>query len=56
MKQKVQILMIHGGNTFKNQKDYLHYLKTRKISLETRVRWSEGWLDKELGKSFEIMA
>jgi predicted alpha/beta hydrolase family esterase len=55
MKQKVQILMIHGGNTFKNQKDYLHYLKTRKISLETRVRWSEGWLDKELGKSFEII-
>lgn len=55
MKSKIQIFLIHGGNTFKNQKDYLYYLKTRKISLETRVRWSEGYFNKELGKSFEII-
>ena len=55
MKKKVQILVIHGGNTFKNQKDYLYYLKTRKISLETRIRWTDDYLDKELGKSLEII-
>ena len=32
MKTKTQILYIHGGMTFKNQKDYLHFLKTRKIA------------------------
>jgi len=55
MKTKTQILYIHGGMTFKNQKDYLHFLKTRKISTEKKVRWSDDYLDKELGKSFEII-
>ena len=55
MKKKIQIFVIHGGNTFKNQKDYLRYLKTRKISLEPRIRWTDSYLDKELGKSFEII-
>lgn len=55
MKKKVQILLIHGGNTFKNRADYLKYLKTKKISIEKKVRWSEGYFDKELGKSFEII-
>jgi len=55
MKKKTQILMIHGGNTFENKKDYLKYLKTKKISIEKKVRWSEGYFDKELGKSFEII-
>jgi predicted alpha/beta hydrolase family esterase len=55
MKTKTQILYIHGGMTFKNQKDYLHFLKTRKISIEKKVRWSDEYLDKELGKSFGII-
>ena len=55
MKDKTQILFIHGGMTFKNQKDYLHYLKTRKISLEKKVRWSDDYLDKALGKNFETI-
>lgn len=55
MKKKTQILMIHGGNTFKNKKDYLKYLKTKEISVEKKLRWSEGYFDKELGKSFEII-
>jgi predicted alpha/beta hydrolase family esterase len=53
--QKTQILMIHGGMTFKNRKDYLHFLKTRKISLEKRVSWAGDYLDKKLGKDFEII-
>lgn len=52
---KTQIFVIHGGMTFKNQKDYLHYLKTRKISLKGKVSWTGGYLTKKLGKNFEII-
>lgn len=56
MKNKTQIFLIHGGMTFKNKKDYLHYLKNRKISLVSKgLFWSQDYLDKELGKSFEII-
>ena len=55
MKNKTQILLIHGGETFRNQKDYLNYLKNRTISIKKRVRWSQEYLDKELGKKFEII-
>lgn len=55
MKNKTQVFMVHGGMTFKNQKDYLHFLKTRKISTAKKVRWSEDYLDKALGKNFEII-
>ena len=47
--------MIHGGNTFKNRKDYLHYLKTRTISIEKKPKWALEYLDKELGRKFEII-
>jgi len=55
MKTKSQILYIHGGETFKNQKDYLTYLKNKPISIEKKPRWDQEYLDKELGKSFEII-
>lgn len=55
MKKKTQILVIHGGMTFKNNKDYLHFLKTRKISLEKKVSWAGDYLDKSLGNGFEIV-
>lgn len=41
--------------TFKNKKDYFKYLKTRKISLDKKVRWSDTYLDKSLGRKFEII-
>jgi len=41
--------------TFKNKKDYLHFLKTRKISLEKRISWSGDYLDKQLGKGFHVI-
>jgi predicted alpha/beta hydrolase family esterase len=47
--------MIHGGMTFKNRKDYLHYLKTREISLVKKIKWSGDGFDKILGKNFEII-
>lgn len=55
MKKKIQILMIHGGETFKSKKDYIHYLKTRSISIEKWVSWSGEYLDKKLGRGFEII-
>ena len=55
MKKKIQILYIHGGMTFKNRKDYLSYLKNKEISIEKKIRWSDDYLDKELGKNFEII-
>lgn len=55
MKKKMQILVIHGGMTFKSNKDYLHFLKTRKISLEKKVSWAGNYLDKNLGRDFEII-
>ncbi len=55
MKKKIQIFFIHGGMTFKNKKDYLHYLKTREISIEEKIRWHNDFLKKNLGKNFEII-
>ncbi len=47
--------MVHGGMTFKNEKDYLHFLKTRKISAKKKISWSGDFLDKKLGNGFEII-
>jgi predicted alpha/beta hydrolase family esterase len=55
MKTKQQILMIHGGTTFKNQKDYLNYLKNKEIKLDKKPKWAESYFDKELGKNFQII-
>jgi hypothetical protein len=55
MKAKTQILIIHGGMTFKNKKDYLHFLKTGEISIEEKIRWYNEFLKKNLGKNFEII-
>ncbi len=54
-KQKTQIFYIHGGMTFKNRKDYLHFLKTREIKLNKKARWSYDFLDKTLSKKFQII-
>jgi len=55
IKNKIQILIIHGGMTFKNRKDYLRFLKTRKISIEPKIRWTDDYLKRKLGKNFEII-
>jgi len=54
-KTKPQILIIHGGMTFKNRKDYLRCLKTRRVSIERRIGWSGEYLDRKLGKKFAII-
>ena len=53
--KKIQILYIHGGNTFKSKKDYLDYLKNKEVSLENPEVWSGTYLEKSLKNNFEII-
>jgi predicted alpha/beta hydrolase family esterase len=55
MKKKTQVIIIHGGMTFRSEKDYLQYLKTREISLEKKPYWTDAYLTKSLGSNFEII-
>ncbi len=55
MKQKTQILLVHGGMTFKNKKDYLNFLKTRTIRIEPKISWTGKYLHKKLGKACDII-
>lgn len=48
-------MFIHGGMTFKNKIRYTNYLKTRPISIEKKVRWSDGYLDEKLGDKFQMI-
>jgi predicted alpha/beta hydrolase family esterase len=51
----MQIFLIHGGMTFRNRKDYLAFLKTRRVSVEKYSSWTGSYLDKKLGKRFDII-
>ncbi len=53
--KKVQILIIRGGMTFKNRKDYLRFLKTRKILISEKINWNGEYIKKQLGSRFEII-
>jgi predicted alpha/beta hydrolase family esterase len=55
MKNKIHILFIHGGMTFKNKKDYLNYLRNRTVHLERYISWSDEYLKKSLGKNFQVI-
>jgi predicted alpha/beta hydrolase family esterase len=54
--KKIQVLTIHGGMTFKREKDYLHYLRTKKISTKKRMHWNPDYLERALGRKFEVIA
>ncbi len=52
---KRQIVIIHGGNTYRTYKDYIAYLKSSKVNLGKYKK--KGWkdsLEDELGKKFEV--
>lgn len=53
--KKRQIFIIHGGMTFKTKKDYLSFLDNLEISLINYPNWKGEYLDKKLGKDFEII-
>lgn len=54
-KEKTQILCIHGGTTFKNQEDYLNYLRNRTIYLEEFEKWNKNYLKSKLEDSCFII-
>ncbi|MFT4243845.1 MAG: alpha/beta hydrolase [Candidatus Woesearchaeota archaeon] len=45
---KTQIFYVHGGMTFKNKDDYLHFLKNRPISIDEKIKWSGNYLKEQL--------
>ncbi len=55
MAHKIQIFIIHGGMTFKNKKDYLFFLKNREVFIAEKIRWTDDFLKKTLGRNFEII-
>ncbi len=52
---KTQVFFIHGGMTFKNYRDYWRYLSTREVLAQKRARWTDGYLEKNLGSHCEII-
>ena len=53
---KKQVVIIHGGETFKNYKDYLAFLKSCEIEIKKlkTKKWKETLAEK-LGKEFEVL-
>ncbi len=53
---KKQVVIIHGGDTFKSYKDYLAFLKNYEIEINKlkKKRWKETLAEK-LGKNFEVI-
>ena len=54
MEKKPQILLVHGGMTFRNDKEYVRHLKAKKVSIVKKPYW-EADLEKKLEKKFEII-
>jgi len=52
---KIQIFIVHWGMTFKTHTDYVDWLKTRKIKLETKISWRDAYLAKELWDVCQII-
>ena len=55
MNNPIQVFFIHGGMTFKNQKNYLNFLKTREVSLDRKHYWSVEYLQEKLGKKYQVI-
>lgn len=55
---KKHVVVIHGGRTFLSYRQYIHSLKTRKVSKDTfqaHGDWRNS-LGKKLGRNFEVFA
>ncbi|MCF7820279.1 MAG: hypothetical protein K9M44_02295 [Candidatus Pacebacteria bacterium] len=53
--RKRQLILIHGGDTFKNRSDYLNFLRNRPIYLEKQEIWSGDYLEAKLSAYFNIL-
>lgn len=55
---KKQVVVIHGGDTFRTYKDYLLYLRKKKLDFESLKSEKRGWkagLNDALGRNFEVI-
>lgn len=56
---KKQVVVIHGGDTFRTYRDYLKFLKSWRIDFKDiekkRTDWKDN-LDKALGNKYEVIA
>ena len=48
-------MIVHGAESFKTEVDYLRFLKTREISLDSKNRWHGKYLDEKLGRQCQII-
>jgi len=55
MSQKKQIFIVPGGLTFRSKKDYLDFIKNLEVSIDKKDSWNGDWLDKKLGKDYDII-
>jgi len=56
MNRKQQIVVIPGGTTFDNQKDYHNFLESFDVDLD-RLRYRKDWKDslqEELGQEYDV--
>jgi len=53
--KKTQVFVVHGGMTFKNQENYLNFLKNRDVTIERKIKWDDDYLRNSLGESFHII-
>lgn len=54
---KKQVVIIHGGNSFRTYEDYISYLKTKKVNTE-KLKPRKEWKDElatKLGDGYEIL-
>ncbi len=55
---KKQVVVIHGGDTFRNQEEYLNFLKNYEINIErykiSKDDW-KPWLRERLGDAYEVI-
>jgi len=55
MEEKTRVFVIHGGNTFRTEADYVLFLKTRSISVPTKPKWYSDWFKSALGEKFVLI-
>lgn len=53
--KKIQLLYVHGGDTFRSQADFEASLKDKEVCLEKLDLWPNTFLDTALSDSFQII-
>lgn len=54
-KEKSQILIVHGGRTFRNKKKYQEFLEKHYVSLDYQPTWAVDYFDRIVSDEYEII-